>query len=154
MRRIFSLISNLNLLWFNFMSLPLSYHCYLGEEADLHLTTTSFQVVAESDEVSSEPTLLIEQSQFPKLVLIRLVLPTLNSFVSLSNLDYSILQQQQALFAFFCILFFSTSIPNCGLLSLPYTHQQRNCDPCAQNIQSLQSTQWYWDKRCNFTTLH
>uniref|UniRef100_A0A8C9LFA0 Receptor ligand binding region domain-containing protein n=1 Tax=Pavo cristatus TaxID=9049 RepID=A0A8C9LFA0_PAVCR len=31
--------------------------CYMGEEADPHLTTTSFEVVVESDKVSSEPPL-------------------------------------------------------------------------------------------------
>ena len=49
---------------------------YTGEEADPHLTTTSFQEVVESNNVSSEPTLLqTEQLQFPQLP-IRLVLQT------------------------------------------------------------------------------
>ncbi|KAK4832875.1 hypothetical protein QYF61_025971 [Mycteria americana] len=53
--------------------------CYLGEEADTHLTTTSFQVVVESDKVSPQPLLLqAKQSQFPQLLLIRLLLQTLH----------------------------------------------------------------------------
>ncbi|KAK4829773.1 hypothetical protein QYF61_006572 [Mycteria americana] len=52
--------------------------CYLGEETDPHLSTTSFQVVVESDEVSPQPPLLqTKQSQLPQLLLIRLVLQTL-----------------------------------------------------------------------------
>ncbi|KAK4825181.1 hypothetical protein QYF61_024661 [Mycteria americana] len=53
--------------------------CYLGEETDPHLSTTSFQVVVESDEVSPQPPLLqAKQSQLPQLLLIRLVLQTLH----------------------------------------------------------------------------
>ena len=67
----FFLISNL--------SLPWSYHCYLGEELGLHLATTSFQAVVESNEVSPEPPLLqTEQSQFPQPIPIRFVLQTLH----------------------------------------------------------------------------
>ncbi|KAK4825746.1 hypothetical protein QYF61_002185, partial [Mycteria americana] len=53
--------------------------CYLGEETDPHLSTTSFQVVVESDKVSPQPPLLqTKQPQFPQLLLIRLVLQTLH----------------------------------------------------------------------------
>ncbi|KAK4824605.1 hypothetical protein QYF61_016874 [Mycteria americana] len=53
--------------------------CYLGEETNTHLATTSFQVVVESDKVSPEPPLLqINQHQFPQPLLIRLVLQTLH----------------------------------------------------------------------------
>ncbi|KAK4813860.1 hypothetical protein QYF61_001958 [Mycteria americana] len=44
--------------------------CYLGEETDIHLTTTSFQVVVENDKVSPQPPFLqTEQQQFPQLLL-------------------------------------------------------------------------------------
>ncbi|KAK4819569.1 hypothetical protein QYF61_007080, partial [Mycteria americana] len=47
--------------------------CYLGEETDPHLSTTSFQVVVESNEVSPQPPFLqAKQSQLPQLLLIRL----------------------------------------------------------------------------------
>jgi len=47
---------------------------YLGEETDTHFTTISFQVVVNSDKVSPQPPLLqSKQSQFPQLLLIRLV---------------------------------------------------------------------------------
>ncbi|KAK4811287.1 hypothetical protein QYF61_023339 [Mycteria americana] len=49
------------------------------EETDTHLTTTSFQVVVESDEVSPEPPFLqAKQPQFPQPLLIRLALQTLH----------------------------------------------------------------------------
>jgi len=49
---------------------------YMGEETNLHLTTT-FQGVEESNEVSPEPPLLqTKQFQFPQLLLIRPVLQT------------------------------------------------------------------------------
>ena len=49
-----------------------------------HLTTTSFQVVAESDKVTLEPPLLQnEQPQFPQLLPIRLVLQIPHSFFAL-----------------------------------------------------------------------
>ncbi|KAK4807165.1 hypothetical protein QYF61_024285 [Mycteria americana] len=52
---------------------------YLGEETDPHLSTTSFQVVVESNKVSPQPPLLqAKQSQFPQPLLIRLVLQTLH----------------------------------------------------------------------------
>ncbi|KAK4828797.1 hypothetical protein QYF61_000854, partial [Mycteria americana] len=53
--------------------------CYLGEETDPHLSTTSFQVVVESNEVSPQPPFLqAKQSQLPQLLLIRLLLQTLH----------------------------------------------------------------------------
>ncbi|KAK4830514.1 hypothetical protein QYF61_011456 [Mycteria americana] len=53
--------------------------CYLGEETDPHLSTTSFQVVVESDKVSPQPPFLqAKQPQFPQLLLVRLVLQTLH----------------------------------------------------------------------------
>ena len=49
--------------------------CYLGEEADTHLATASFQVVVESDKVSPQPPFLqAKQPQFPQLLLTGLVL--------------------------------------------------------------------------------
>ncbi|KAK4816835.1 hypothetical protein QYF61_023899 [Mycteria americana] len=51
--------------------------CYLGEETDPHLSTTSFQAVVESKKVSPQPPLLpAKQPQFPQPLLIRLVLYT------------------------------------------------------------------------------
>ncbi|KAK4830680.1 hypothetical protein QYF61_012849 [Mycteria americana] len=56
-----------------------SIACYLGEETDTHLSTTSFQVVVESGKVSPQPPFLqAKQPQFPQLLLIRLVLQTLH----------------------------------------------------------------------------
>ncbi|KAK4822886.1 hypothetical protein QYF61_021105 [Mycteria americana] len=53
--------------------------CYLGEETDPHLATTSFQVVVESDKVSPQPPFLqAKQPQFPQLLLTRLLLQTLH----------------------------------------------------------------------------
>ncbi|KAK4827417.1 hypothetical protein QYF61_017847 [Mycteria americana] len=52
---------------------------YLGEETDPHLSTTSPQVVVESDKVSPQPPFLqAKQPQFPQPLLIRLVLQTLH----------------------------------------------------------------------------
>ncbi|KAK4820667.1 hypothetical protein QYF61_003075 [Mycteria americana] len=52
---------------------------YLGEETDPHLSTTSFQVVIESNKVSPQPPFLqAKQPQFPQPLLIRLVLQTLH----------------------------------------------------------------------------
>jgi len=54
---------------------PCPIACYLGEETDTCLTTTSFQVAVESNKVSPEcPLLQTKQPQFPQLLLIRLVL--------------------------------------------------------------------------------
>ncbi|KAK4809951.1 hypothetical protein QYF61_002908 [Mycteria americana] len=53
--------------------------CYLGEETNTHLSTTSFQVVVESDKVSPQPPFLqAKQPQFPQPLLIRLLLQTLH----------------------------------------------------------------------------
>ncbi|KAK4829686.1 hypothetical protein QYF61_006061, partial [Mycteria americana] len=53
--------------------------CYLGEETDPHLSTTSFQVVVESDKISRQPPFLqAKQPQFPQPLLIRLLLQTLH----------------------------------------------------------------------------
>ncbi|KAK4815422.1 hypothetical protein QYF61_001410 [Mycteria americana] len=52
--------------------------CYLGEETDPHLSTTSFQAVVESHKVSPQPPFLqAKQPQFPQPLLIRLLLQTL-----------------------------------------------------------------------------
>ncbi|KAK4829272.1 hypothetical protein QYF61_002664 [Mycteria americana] len=49
--------------------------CYLGEETDPHLSTTSFQVVVESNKVSPQPPFLqAKPPQFPQPLLIRLLL--------------------------------------------------------------------------------
>ncbi|KAK4811274.1 hypothetical protein QYF61_023326 [Mycteria americana] len=49
--------------------------CYLGEETDPHLSTTSFQVVVESNKVSPQPPFLqTKKAQFPQLFLIRFML--------------------------------------------------------------------------------
>ena len=56
----------------------------LGEEANPHLATTSFQVIEESGKVSPEPPLLrTEQAQFPQLLPAKPVLQTPHSFVVL-----------------------------------------------------------------------
>ena len=48
---------------------------HLGEETNTHLTTTSFQVVVESNKVLHQPPFLqTKQSQFPQPPLVRLVL--------------------------------------------------------------------------------
>ncbi|KAK4830590.1 hypothetical protein QYF61_011825 [Mycteria americana] len=53
--------------------------CYLGEETDPHLSTTSFQIVEESNKVSPQPPFLqAEQPQFPQPLLIRLLRQTLH----------------------------------------------------------------------------
>ena len=47
---------------------------YMGEEAKPHLTTTSLQAVIESNKVFPESLLVqTKQSQFPQLLLIRLI---------------------------------------------------------------------------------
>ncbi|KAK4831047.1 hypothetical protein QYF61_014979 [Mycteria americana] len=54
-------------------------YSYLGEETDPHLSTTSFQVVVESDKVSPQPPFLqAKQSQLPQPLLIRLLLQILH----------------------------------------------------------------------------
>ncbi|KAK4816851.1 hypothetical protein QYF61_023973 [Mycteria americana] len=53
--------------------------CYLGEETDPHLSTTSCQAVEESDKVSPQPPFLqAKQPQFPQPFLMRLLLQTLH----------------------------------------------------------------------------
>ncbi|KAK4828214.1 hypothetical protein QYF61_024648 [Mycteria americana] len=53
--------------------------CYLGEETNTHLSTTSFQAVVESDKVSPQPPFLqAKQPQFPQPLLRRLLLQTLH----------------------------------------------------------------------------
>ncbi|KAK4810025.1 LOW QUALITY PROTEIN: hypothetical protein QYF61_005088 [Mycteria americana] len=67
--------------------------CYLGEETDPHLSTTSFQVVVESDKVSPEPPFLqAEQPQVPQPLLIRLTLHQLRcpSLDTLQHLNVSL----------------------------------------------------------------
>ncbi|KAK4827978.1 LOW QUALITY PROTEIN: hypothetical protein QYF61_022680 [Mycteria americana] len=67
--------------------------CYLGEETSPHLSTTSFQVVVESDEVSPQPPFLqAKQSQFLQLLLIRLTLHQLRcpSLDTLQHLNVSL----------------------------------------------------------------
>ena len=57
----------------------------MGEEAEPHLTTTSFQVIIESDKVSPQPPLLqTEKSQLLQLLTITPVLQTPHSFVALT----------------------------------------------------------------------
>ncbi|KAK4825477.1 LOW QUALITY PROTEIN: hypothetical protein QYF61_027632 [Mycteria americana] len=74
----FSLISNLNLPQRNLKPFPLVLWL-LGEETDPHLSTTSFQVVVETNKVSPQPPFLqTKQPQFPQPLLIRLVLQTLH----------------------------------------------------------------------------
>ncbi|GAB0186314.1 hypothetical protein GRJ2_001096700 [Grus japonensis] len=53
--------------------------CYLGEETNTHLATTSFQVAVETNKVAPQPPFLqAKQPQFPQPLLIRLVLQTLH----------------------------------------------------------------------------
>jgi len=55
----------------------------MGEEANSHLTATSFQAAVESYKVSPEPPLLqAEQSQLSELLLIRPMLQSPQSFVA------------------------------------------------------------------------
>ncbi|KAK4827707.1 LOW QUALITY PROTEIN: hypothetical protein QYF61_020985 [Mycteria americana] len=62
--------------------------CYLGEETDPYLSTTSFQVVEENDKVSPQPPFLqAKQSQLPQPLLIRLTLHQLRC-PSLHTLQY------------------------------------------------------------------
>lgn len=52
---------------------------YLGEQADPHLSTTSLLGAVESNMVSpATPLLQVKQSQFPQLLIIRLVFQTLH----------------------------------------------------------------------------
>ncbi|KAK4828847.1 LOW QUALITY PROTEIN: hypothetical protein QYF61_000904 [Mycteria americana] len=53
--------------------------CYLGEDTDTHLATTSFQVVGDSNKVFPEPLFLqAKQPQFPQLLLTGLTLHQLH----------------------------------------------------------------------------
>ena len=64
---------------------------YLGEETNTCLTTTSFQVVVESNKVFPQPSLLqAKQSQFPQLLLIKPILshqPCCSSLETLQQLN-------------------------------------------------------------------
>lgn len=76
-----------------------SYHCHLGEEADSHLTTTSFPVVIESNKASPKPPLLHpEQPQLPQPLPTRPVLQIPHSFTALpqthSTASVSFLQRE------------------------------------------------------------
>ncbi|KAK4810597.1 hypothetical protein QYF61_007334 [Mycteria americana] len=65
--------------------------CYMEEETDPHLSTTSFQVVEESNKVSPQPPFLqAKQSQLPQPLLIRLLLQTFHQLrcPSLHTLQY------------------------------------------------------------------
>ncbi|KAK4821599.1 LOW QUALITY PROTEIN: hypothetical protein QYF61_025176 [Mycteria americana] len=67
--------------------------CYLGEETDPHLATTSFQVVVESNKVSPQPPFLQpKQPQLPQLLLIRFTLHQLRcpSLDTLQHLNVSL----------------------------------------------------------------
>ncbi|KAK4831675.1 hypothetical protein QYF61_018672 [Mycteria americana] len=70
--------------------------CYLGEETNTYLATTSFQGVVESNKVSPQPPFLqAKQPQFPQPFLIRLMLQTLHqlrcpSLDTLQQLDVSL----------------------------------------------------------------
>jgi len=51
--------------------------CYLGKEANLHVSTASFRVVIESDKVSPQSLFLqAKQCHFPQPILVGLVLHT------------------------------------------------------------------------------
>jgi len=68
----------------------------MGEEADHHITTTTFQGVVGSDKVSPEPPLLqTKQSQFPQPLFVMLVLQTPHQFCcpSLDTLEHSVLNE-------------------------------------------------------------
>lgn len=58
---------------------------------------------------------------------------------------------KQTLVDFLHAMYFSTAIPNVGLLSLPRTNQPRNWSPCAQSLWSLQAAQQPEDKGCYLT---
>ena len=73
----FILISNLNLSWCNFRPYPLFLPLvtWEGKEFDCHIATISFQEIVENYKISSDPPLLrTKQTQFPQLMLTRLVL--------------------------------------------------------------------------------
>ena len=72
------LIFKLNLPWHNLRPFPLLLSLVkLGEETNTWLTTTSFQIVVESNKVTPQPPLLQnKQPHLPQLLLVRLVLQT------------------------------------------------------------------------------
>ncbi|KAK4828228.1 hypothetical protein QYF61_024723 [Mycteria americana] len=78
--------------------------CYLGEETNPHLATTSFQVVVESEKVSPQPPFLrAKQPQFPQPLLIRLLLQTLHqlhcpSLDTLQHLNVSLVVRVNTVF--------------------------------------------------------
>ncbi|KAK4822235.1 hypothetical protein QYF61_011876 [Mycteria americana] len=76
----FFLTSNLNLPWLNLRPFPLVLLLVPWEKRlDTHLTTTSFQVVVESNKVSPQhPFLQAKQPQLPQPLLIRLLLQSLH----------------------------------------------------------------------------
>jgi len=78
---------------------PLPVLSRLTQEDAPHLSTTPFQAVVESNDVTPEPPLLqTEQSQFPQLLLIRLVLQTTK------QLCYPSLSVLQCLNVFFVVV--------------------------------------------------
>jgi len=63
--------------------------CYMGEGTYTHLTTTSFQLVVESNKISSQPPLFhTKQPEFPQLLLIRHVLKTLHQLLCQALIMY------------------------------------------------------------------
>jgi len=76
----FFLISNLNLSWHNLSPFPLVLLLLSGKKkANTHPTTALIKGVGESSNVAPEPPLLqTKQSQFPQLLIVRLVLQTLH----------------------------------------------------------------------------
>jgi len=73
----FFLISSLNLLWCNLRPFPLVLLLVTGEKRLTATSPTSFQVAVDSEKVSPQPPLLqAKQAQFPRLLLLRLVLQT------------------------------------------------------------------------------
>lgn len=76
----FVLISNLNLTWHDLD--PCSVTCYMGEEPDPCLATTSFQGVLGNDKVTLDPPFLqAKYPHLPQLLLIRLVSQTLHQLL-------------------------------------------------------------------------
>jgi len=58
--------------------------CYLGEETDTHIITSSFQIVVENKKVSPQPPfLLAKQPLFPQPLLIRFCARPFTNFVAL-----------------------------------------------------------------------
>ena len=81
-------MSNLKLLWHNLWPFPRVLFVAWEKRLTPQLTTTSLQVVIESNEVSPEPPLLqTEQSQLLQPLLIRPVLQTPHQLVSPAQLS-------------------------------------------------------------------